>query len=200
MNFPRPGDEERELVQQPRQPLGHPHGSTRGITTREANPSQPASPSLRGLSSLSPAALRTGRRGASTASRAAAPAPGRPVSPHRQPPLPEPLLHLTTAPQPPARSQQPRSASCASAALTSPRLRSSSAQGSDLTQQKRCQYSHPGPGQNGVEPAPRGRAPPISRRRGAGSPSGVQPGPRPPAPSRTLSALPTGSGCGHATW
>lgn len=133
VNFPRPGDEERELVQQPRQPLGHPHGSTRGIPTREANPGQPASPSLRCLSSLSHAALRAGRRGASAASRAAAPVPGRPVSPHRQPPLPEPLLHLTTAPQLPARSQQPRSASCASTALRSPLLRSSSAQGSVLT-------------------------------------------------------------------
>lgn len=41
VNFPRPGDEERELVEQPRQPLDHPHGSTRGIPTGEANSSRP---------------------------------------------------------------------------------------------------------------------------------------------------------------
>lgn len=95
----------------------------------EAPAAQPASPALLCLSSLLPAALRA----ASAASRAAAPAPGRPVSPHRQPPLPEPLLHLTAAPQPPARSRQPRSASCTRTALGSPLLRSSSARGSDPT-------------------------------------------------------------------
>lgn len=41
VNFPRPGDEERELVEQPRQPLDHPHGSTVGIPTGEANSSRP---------------------------------------------------------------------------------------------------------------------------------------------------------------
>lgn len=202
LNFPRSGDEERELVQQPRQPLGHPHVSTGGIPTREAKPSQPASPELRCLSSLSPAALRAGRRGVSAASRAAAPAPSRPVSPHHQPPLPEPLLHRTAALQPrspPARSPQPRSASCASTALRSTPLRSCSARGNHSTQQERCQYSHPRPGQRGEEPAPRGRARPISGRCSLGSPSRAQPA-GPPAPSRTRSAVPVDYRCGRATW
>lgn len=175
MNFPRPGDEERELVEQPRQPLGHPHGSTREIPTREAKPSQPASPALRRLSSLSPAAPRAGRRRASAASGAAAPAPGRPVAPHGQPPLPEPLLHRPAAPQPPPGSPQPP-------------LRSSSTLGSASPQQERCQYiATPSRASAGESPPPRGRPRPIGGRRGPGSPRARSP---PPAPSCTPSAVP----------
>lgn len=87
-------------------------GSQPGWPNRAAR--RPAGfPALRCLCSLSPAALRAGSLGASAASRAATPAPGRPVAPRRQPPVPEPLLHRTAAPQPPALSPQPRSASCA---------------------------------------------------------------------------------------
>lgn len=100
---------------------------------------------------------------------------------------------------PPARSPQPRSASCASTALRSTLLRLSSARGNHSTQQERCQYSHPRPGQRGGEPAPRGRARPISGRRSPGSPSGAQPA-GPPAPSRTRSAVQADYRCGRATW
>lgn len=54
MNFPRSGDEERELVEQPRQPLGHPHGSTGGIPTGEANPRRRPRSRLPPRSSASP--------------------------------------------------------------------------------------------------------------------------------------------------
>ena len=136
VNFPRPGDEERELVEQPRQPLDHPHGSTGGIPTGEANSSRPPPrrlPSAPLPLLLSPVALRAGRRGDSAASGAAASAPGRPVAPHCQSSLPEPLLHLTAAPQPPARSRQPRFASCARTALRSRLHQSSPARGSKPT-------------------------------------------------------------------
>lgn len=64
VNFPRPGDEERELVEQPRQPLGHPHGSFhRGIPTRVAKPSRPPPSRLpRAPLPLLPLARRSPRR------------------------------------------------------------------------------------------------------------------------------------------
>lgn len=188
VNFPRPGDEEREPVEQPRQPLDHPHGSTRGIPTGEANSgaasaAPPASQRSAASSSLSPVALHAGRRSVSAASGAAASAPGRPVALHCQSSLPEPLLHLTAAPQPPARSPQPRFASAPAPPSEAPIPVQPSARkqadpaGTVPREPPRARLAR-------GKPAPRGRAGPI-RKGGGAAPAHPPASCLPPAPSRT---------------
>ena len=201
MNFPRPGDEERELVEQPRQPLGHPHGSTRGIPTGEANPSRrppsPASP----------------RSAASPPSRppCSAPAAAAPQQPPEQQSRPRagPSRHTASL-----RSLsrcfialQPHSSRLALGSLAPLPALALPSDTFSLNPDQREEATQPS--RNGANIATPGRAnagesPPLGA--GPGQSAGGAARARPPAcsppptPSRKRSAVPAGSSIGRATW
>lgn len=197
VNFPRPGDEERELVEQPRQPLGHPHGSTREIPAREASPSQPAAPALRASPPARPPL--------------SAPAAAAPQQPPEQQPRPRagpsrhtaglrslsrcfialqprsPLLFLgSLAPLP---APAPPSEALSSGPAPREEATRPSRNGANIATPSRASAGRARPG---------GRPRPISGRRGPGWPSGARPAP--PAPSCRRRAVPAGARCGRATW
>lgn len=197
VNFPRPGDEERELVEQPRQPLGHPHGSTREIPAREANPSQPAAPALRASPPSRPPLC--------------APAAAAPQQPPEQQPRPRagPSRH-TAGLRSLSRcfiALQPRSpllflgslAPLPAPAPPSEALSSGPAPREEATRPSRngANIATPSRASAGESP-PQGPAP--ANQREARPRLALRRAARPPAPSCGRSAVPAGSRCGRATW